>query len=68
MSSVGFVALFEPCFGQHLKKTRTQFGVPTWPNVLPKQGSLKNQDQVNFIENMNPFIMKQNITQESSRN
>jgi len=54
MSRVGFVALFEPYFGQHSKKTQTQFRVLTFPNMLPKHGSLKNQDQVAFIENMNP--------------
>jgi len=28
LSCVSFVALFEPCFGQHLKKIPAQFRVP----------------------------------------
>ena len=54
MSSVSFVAAFEPCFGQHLKNWEGHFRVPKWQKMFPQHSPLKNHTRLAFIENATP--------------
>ena len=54
MSNVSFVAVFEPCLGQHLNNWQGHSKVPNWQKMLPRHSPLKNRTRVAFIENATP--------------